>query len=76
MKENPLIAGVGLQCIISNPSKWIDTFGDHSKTSDDWTSLGETVVPEINEYGIIVKGCSIEFPSDDIKMLFLLKYGP
>lgn len=61
MKDNPLIVGEGLSCVIANPEKWIYIFfGDPSE--------------QLKEMGIRVQGCAITFPDEESKTLFCLRF--
>jgi hypothetical protein len=61
MKDNPLIIGEGLSCVIANPFKWIDLFEQDEP-------------PQLKEIGIRVQGCTITFPDEETKTLFCLRF--
>lgn len=64
---NPLIIGNDLTAIIANPNKWVKTFGtgyDENSSNFVW----------LEENNISVEGCTITFPSEKVKILFLLKF--
>ena len=61
MKDNPLIVGEGLHCVISNPFHWIEIFQEDNP-------------PEVTEMGIRIYGCTITFPDEETKTLFCLRF--
>lgn len=66
----PLLIGDGLNCIIGNIPKWIQIFGGTNSTG--FTDCNYADVKELMKIKVV--GCTLEFPNEETKIWFMMKY--